>query len=297
VAPAKRRQFTVVLGTGITVLVVVAVLGLYFLSRPGPVASTVAATPDAPLPAVPYRVGDDCPPEDHYMVGRTADGTAIKCYQEPNGWFWLVDGPVFRVASDPPPIIQTAIPQPSRPSQPTVGPGGCHPVTAAGNCYEPGEFCPRKDRGDSGLAGDGETIICINNNGFRWEPVPSSGGSSSSSSVPAPPPPSCTPPMQGTPPDCTSPPPSSCPPGETGTYPDCTSPTCPPGETGTPPACSSTSPPPPSQCPSPPGAGPCCPPPDEDSPSPCPTLSTSTPPVSSPPVVTSPPVTTSPPVP
>ena len=40
-----------------------------------------------------------------------------------------------------------------------------------GNCYEPGEFCPQTDPGMTGVAGDGETIICEDNNGLRWEPA------------------------------------------------------------------------------------------------------------------------------
>jgi len=47
---------------------------------------------------------------------------------------------------------------------------GCYPTTSSGNCYEPGEFCPHADAGMTGLAGDGETIVCTDNNGLRWEP-------------------------------------------------------------------------------------------------------------------------------
>ena len=50
-------------------------------------------------------------------------------------------------------------------------PSGCHPTTSSGNCYEPGEFCPHADAGMSGIAGDGEAIICEDNNGLRWEPA------------------------------------------------------------------------------------------------------------------------------
>ena len=35
----------------------------------------------------------------------------------------------------------------------------------------PGEFCPHADAGMSGIAGNGEAIICENNNGLRWEPA------------------------------------------------------------------------------------------------------------------------------
>ena len=65
----------------------------------------------------------------------------------------------------PPPAPPTTAPAP--PPQPS----GCHPIASSGNCYEPGEFCPHADAGMSGIAGDGEAIICEDNNGLRWEPA------------------------------------------------------------------------------------------------------------------------------
>jgi Bacterial Ig-like domain (group 3) len=47
----------------------------------------------------------------------------------------------------------------------------CHPLDSEGNCYEPGEYCPDADHGLSGIAGDGEAILCEDNDGWRWEPV------------------------------------------------------------------------------------------------------------------------------
>ena len=48
---------------------------------------------------------------------------------------------------------------------------GCYPLTNAGHCCEPGEFCRGDDHGDTGMAGDGKSIRCENNDGWRWEPV------------------------------------------------------------------------------------------------------------------------------
>jgi hypothetical protein len=48
---------------------------------------------------------------------------------------------------------------------------GCQPQTNKGNCYEPGEFCRKGDHGASGVAGDGERIVCEDNDGWRWEPA------------------------------------------------------------------------------------------------------------------------------
>jgi hypothetical protein len=47
----------------------------------------------------------------------------------------------------------------------------CYPLTNGGNCYEPGEFCRKSDHGATGIAGNGERIVCSYNNGWRWEPV------------------------------------------------------------------------------------------------------------------------------
>jgi cardiolipin synthase A/B len=63
----------------------------------------------------------------------------------------------------PPGASPTPTPTPTR--------GGCHPRTSTGHCYEPGEYCSDADHGMTGVAGDGETIVCEDVNGWRWEPV------------------------------------------------------------------------------------------------------------------------------
>jgi hypothetical protein len=64
-----------------------------------------------------------------------------------------------------------AQPTPNPTPTPTSTPTGCYPLASSGNCYEPGEYCPNADRGMSGVAGNGEAIICEYNNGWRWEPA------------------------------------------------------------------------------------------------------------------------------
>ena len=64
----------------------------------------------------------------------------------------------------PAPSHSSAAPSPSSPA-------GCYPLTSAGNCYEPGEYCSDADHGMHGVAGDGEAIVCEDNNGWRWEPA------------------------------------------------------------------------------------------------------------------------------
>jgi large repetitive protein len=57
------------------------------------------------------------------------------------------------------------------PPPPPPAPAMCHPTTSSGNCYKAGEFCPAADHGHTGVAGNGEAIVCEDNNGWRWEPV------------------------------------------------------------------------------------------------------------------------------
>ena len=54
---------------------------------------------------------------------------------------------------------------------PTPTHASCYPLSDSVTCYEPGEFCRESDHGVTGLAGDGETIRCEDNDGWRWEPV------------------------------------------------------------------------------------------------------------------------------
>jgi hypothetical protein len=78
----------------------------------------------------------------------------------------------------PPPPTHAAVPPPTQaappPPPPTTqaeAPAGCTPKTDAGNCYQPGEFCRDSDHGVTGVAGDGKSIECEDNDGWRWEPV------------------------------------------------------------------------------------------------------------------------------
>jgi hypothetical protein len=66
----------------------------------------------------------------------------------------------------PKPISATTT-APAAPAAPT----GCYPISDEGTCYEPGEYCRDSDHGASGVAGDGEAIVCEDNDGWRWEPA------------------------------------------------------------------------------------------------------------------------------
>jgi len=55
-------------------------------------------------------------------------------------------------------------------SPPATATPACYPTSNSGTCYEPGEYCRNSDHGSTGRAGDGESITCEDNNGWRWEP-------------------------------------------------------------------------------------------------------------------------------
>jgi hypothetical protein len=57
------------------------------------------------------------------------------------------------------------------PAPPPTTAASCYPLSNEGTCYEPGEYCRDDDHGVTGVAGDGEKIICEDNDGWRWEPV------------------------------------------------------------------------------------------------------------------------------
>lgn len=84
--------------------------------------------------------------------------------------------PSTKGAAPPIPAKTTpAAPAPSASSAPAPAPSvsatHCYPLSNAGHCYEPGEYCRTSDHGMHGVAGDGEAIICEDNNGWRWEPA------------------------------------------------------------------------------------------------------------------------------
>jgi len=76
-------------------------------------------------------------------------------------------------APAPEPTQQTTPPAPPPPPPPPTT-QACYPLSDEGTCYEPGEYCRDDDHGATGMAGDGETITCEDNDGWRWEPAGSS---------------------------------------------------------------------------------------------------------------------------
>jgi hypothetical protein len=99
-------------------------------------------------------------------------------FVDPSPWAWSSDfvrapaAPALQLPPTPPPTpVSPPLIQSPTPLPPTSAPAGCYPLTNSGNCYEPGEYCRNSDHGMIGRAGNGETIICRYNNGWRWEPA------------------------------------------------------------------------------------------------------------------------------
>jgi hypothetical protein len=76
--------------------------------------------------------------------------------------------PTTTAVTEAPAPTTTTVPPPS---PTTAAPASCYPLTVGGNCYEPGEYCRSSDHGVTGRAGNGEAIVCQDNNGWRWEPA------------------------------------------------------------------------------------------------------------------------------
>jgi cardiolipin synthase A/B len=70
--------------------------------------------------------------------------------------------------SPPPPVTATTT---APPTPTTAGSAACSPIDDEGGCYEPGEYCRDDDHGMTGRAGNGETIVCEDDNGWYWEPA------------------------------------------------------------------------------------------------------------------------------
>ena len=85
-----------------------------------------------------------------------------------------VPGPVTTVAPapQPAPVVTVAPPPPPAPApQPVGGVVGTAPILRppSGGYYRAGEFCPHVDAGKTTQDAQGGTLICVDNNGLRWE--------------------------------------------------------------------------------------------------------------------------------
>jgi hypothetical protein len=121
---------------------------------------------------VRFRVGDSPPGIPLVVTVRVSRGGSIGTCQASFRPRAAAVRPVAAPSSSAPQPPATAAP-PAPPPSPSAAPppASCYPKAASGNCYEPGEFCSEADHGITGVAGDGEKIICEDNNGWRWEPA------------------------------------------------------------------------------------------------------------------------------
>ncbi len=144
-------------------------MGITACASSGSTTTTTAATAAAPIPTTYMdKNGFPCAP------GQASGGY---CPEDPAY-------PSTAAASSAPPPARTHRAQPAAstpapaPSPSTTAPtaapstpSGCYPLSDENTCYEPGEYCRDSDHGASGVAGDGESIICEDNDGWRWEPA------------------------------------------------------------------------------------------------------------------------------
>jgi hypothetical protein len=78
----------------------------------------------------------------------------------------ITSKPVAQITSDGTYVA----PAPAQSTPSSTSTSSCYPTASTGNCYEPGEYCSDADHGMSGVAGDGKSITCEDNDGWRWEP-------------------------------------------------------------------------------------------------------------------------------
>jgi hypothetical protein len=192
--PPRKRHKTAIRVTAIIAgaLVVLAGIGALAGHPTGNVTPKVAvtATQAAKTKAAPLKTsaaarvptsyldknGFACAPAQASSDGFCPDDPASKPSSQP------ADSPTSSAASStvaapapapkPSPSISAPAAAPST-RAPTAAPStssGCYPISDEGTCYEPGEYCRDSDHGVSGVAGDGESITCEDNDGWRWEP-------------------------------------------------------------------------------------------------------------------------------
>jgi hypothetical protein len=73
--------------------------------------------------------------------------------------------PLSPAPTTAPPASTTTTVSPPPPT--TAMPASCTLLSDSGTCYDSGEYCRDSE---TGRAGDGESITCEDNDGWRWEP-------------------------------------------------------------------------------------------------------------------------------
>lgn len=146
-------------------------------------AAVTATTHDAPLKnkkitgssnaggnwAMRLRIGDTAPGTRIVVTVRVSShGGTASCQASfrPRAAISLPAASATQPAVSPPPA-----PTATQPAAPPTTAASCYPLSDEGTCYEPGEYCRDDNHGESGVAGNGENIVCEDNDGWRWEPA------------------------------------------------------------------------------------------------------------------------------
>jgi hypothetical protein len=163
--PRRHKVLTVLGGLVALIIIIAGATGGRNVKQAGN-ASTVATTTATPSPTLTH----------HATKKKTKPKKAPVTAQATT----LAPAATHPAAAPSPPAatVPAAAPSPPAATVPAVAPSspvaatpaGCHPLSNAGNCYEPGEYCRAADHGKSGIAGDGKAITCEDNDGWRWEP-------------------------------------------------------------------------------------------------------------------------------
>jgi hypothetical protein len=166
---ARHTPFTRFLAfCGVVVLISVAAAACSSSTSSSPVAATMSPTLKAPV-AEAKSTASPTPTTAHTATTAAAPSTPAQttvAAQPAASAAPSQAAPAAQPAAPTAPPRTTPAPPPS-----SKAPASCYPLSDEGTCYEPGEYCRDSDHGVSGVAGDGEAIICQDNDGWRWEPA------------------------------------------------------------------------------------------------------------------------------
>lgn len=170
---AGRKLFGAAAGTFVLLLTIGTATGCGEATATGNTSPGTIASTSSPVASMASILGKNHPTATRTSPNPTATPTMTPT---PTVAAPPAAAPSTKVAAPPVPAKTTpAAPPPSASSAPAPAPSAsaahCYPLSNAGHCYEPGEYCRTADHGMHGVAGDGEAIICEDNNGWRWEPA------------------------------------------------------------------------------------------------------------------------------
>jgi len=174
-AVSKPRK-ALVIAAGALVLIAIAIAGSHGKHPPAPSdASVVAAsTPTHKASATPVpKATEDKEPKKTLLKKTYSPARATTRAPAPAATTPAAAPAATTPAAAPAATTPAAAPVATTPAAAppaATTPAGCYPLSDEGTCYEPGEYCRDVDHGATGVAGDGETITCEDNDGWRWEP-------------------------------------------------------------------------------------------------------------------------------